>query len=253
MKTPSLNQLTKFRNGEFLQFAKNMIDMYDQNHANELQLTDRLVAVQNAVNELESVFQSSMTHELSPELRVSDLQRVNLMKSIRKSIESFLLRGDKFVTSAELLNTNYQLHGSKINTLSMPQKTASINALLDDWKDMAGYPAAVEMLGLSEWTLALQEANKGFNDLYVKRVQTTQQAIGMPEKRTLIKKLMLELIQDTVAHYRLALDKKPYAKILENVNNLHGKFNAIISIRHADRKKDQPKQTTNVNPAEVVY
>ncbi|MBK6565613.1 MAG: hypothetical protein IPL63_04090 [Saprospiraceae bacterium] len=237
MKIKNITTVSRLKNGEFLQFMKNLIELCEKSDAPAMKLDKRLNVLQSAISEFEEVFQNSKAHILTSEIDACDEKRLNVMRAIRKILESFYIGDVDAKETASLLMNNFQIHSDYIAKRSIPQKTASMSAMYKDWTEDFSMKSAMENLGLTVWMEKLQKYNNECNDLYLKRVETTKQSGRITEKRIVIKSLFDDMSRDVEAHIRLSENKDNYIAFLQKVNVLLSRYTSIIKARSADRKK----------------
>jgi hypothetical protein len=242
MKKFSLSLLNKFRNGEYLQFMKMVIMIFENSGAGDLLLGDRLKALKAAVEEMERVFQDTTAHELTPELQSLDARRIRAMSGLKRAIGSYqLMEEEEFNKPANALLSNYVFHGNRIEKLTLPQKTASIDALLSDWNTKPALQEAVNTLSLDKWLTRLAAFNREFTEKFVLRNETTVKAPQTGDKKLSIKEAFAELIADTESHARLNKENPAYNKILDRINTLSDKYDVIVKSRPSDKRKNKDR------------
>lgn len=184
MNSISTATFGNYRNGEYLQFMKNVIAIYGNYDTNALLLQARLQKLNDATQALDDVFMASMAHELTPELQALDMRRDKALMGIKINLNSHSYSEETaLVKASQMLMTNYLSHGDRIDKLSYQQATAVIDALLTDWKENAALLAAVGALGLTQWVALLTQLNKEFNDMYITRAKTSVKPGQVDEKR----------------------------------------------------------------------
>jgi len=231
--------LGHYRNGEFLQFMKNVIAIYGKYDTTALLLQDRLELLTTTTAALDDVFMSTTAHELTPELQLLDQRRDRALMGIKLLLESLTYKEDEnIVKSAQLLTANYLSHGDRIDKLSYQQETAVIDAMLHDWNTANNLTAAVTTLKITDWVLELQQLNATFNNQYIIRAQTSVQPSQIEEKRLVIRNAYQELTLDTISYSRIATNKAEYISIIEGLNGLINDYNNAVSLRLAGRGSD---------------
>ncbi|MBK6362700.1 MAG: hypothetical protein IPL63_17205 [Saprospiraceae bacterium] len=244
MKTLNVSTIKKLKNGEFLQIMKNTIELCEKSNPAALGLEIRLDDLRKAVAELEEVFQVAKGHDLTQLIDAADEKRMNVMRAIKNALKSLELGDFDAKTSATLLKNNYENHANNMVKLSVPQKTASLDALRKDWTEDPDLKVAMESLGLTVWMDRLEKTNSQCNDIYLKRIETTKQSGKISEKRYVIKSLFDDMIRDVEAHIRLNENKEGYVTFLQQINVLLSRFTFIIKARNAERKKTEVDDTS---------
>jgi hypothetical protein len=152
MYTVSTALFGNYRNGEYLQFMKNVVAIYGNYDTNALLLQARLQTLTDATKALDEVFMATTAHELTPELQALDIRRDKALMGIKLHLNSFSYSEDtETVKAANALMTNYLSHGDRIDRLSYQQATAVIDALLTDWKENLMLSASVNKLSINAW------------------------------------------------------------------------------------------------------
>ncbi len=234
MYTVSTALFGNYRNGEYLQFMKNVVAIYGNYDTNALLLQARLQTLADATTALDEVFMASTAHELTPELQVLDIRRDKALMGIKIHLNSYSYSEEiELVKAASNLMTNYLSHGDRIDKLSYQQGTAVIDALLTDWRDNPTLLAAVNTLSLTTWVGLLAQLNKAFNEKYITRAKTLLKPGQVDQKRTEMRSAYDEIIFDTVAHSRVATDKTEYFAIIDDLNGLISNYNTSVTMRHS--------------------
>ena len=237
MKSISLNPLTTLQNGEFLNASQHVIVWYEEQGPEQLSLTDRLDDLKTGVEVLSKVFQQENQSKLSPELKAKQKARIDIWKALRKALESYVLReAVSQESSARILLDNYNFHNTKNSRVSVPQLTASIDALLKDWAGQPKLAAAVETNQLQKWIEDLAKINSEVNIMYRQRFEGKLKPADIKTKRQEMKAIMDELLTDTIAHVRLSANPAPYQIILDRVQYMMDNYKTINKIRTAERK-----------------
>lgn len=246
MKANNLSTVSRLKNGEFLQFMKNVIEFADRNDAPGLKLEKRLTDLKSSVLDLEEVFQTSTAHMLTPEIDAADEKRVNAMRALKKVLDSNKLIGQEVARPVRILTENYDNHARQLSRQSQAQKTATFDAIYKDWNEIPELTDAMNTLELGKWMTALLNANTEFNELYLKRADTAKQSGRINDRRNSIKFIFDELVRDLEAHIRLSDDNQPYQRLLSKINTLLRSFKNLSK----SSKKETIENETMDNPSE---
>lgn len=239
MYTVSTALFGNYRNGEYLQFMKNVVAIYGNYDTNALLLKARLQTLTDATTALDEVFMAATAHELTPELQALDMRRDKALMGIKVNLNGFSYSEDtETVKAASLLMTNYLSHGDRIDKLSYQQGTAVIDALLTDWKDNPTLLNAVNMLAIGHWVNLLAQLNKEFDEMYVIRAKTSLKPGQIDQKRREMRSAYDEIVQDTISFSRVATDKTPYYAIIDEMNGLINNYNTSVTLRLASRNTE---------------
>ena len=233
-----------YRNGEYLQFMKNVLTIYQKFDLDALHLTSRVQVLTDSTASMNEVFMSITAHELTPELQLLDQRRDKALIGIRLYLDCMTYKEeDTVVKAAQLLQANYFSHGDRIEKLSYQQETAVTDALLNDWATTPSLVAAQTTINITDWVALLKELNTQFNQLYVNRAQTTLKPGQIEEKRTQMRTAYDELALDTMSYARLADDKTSYFEIIDDLNGLIGDYNQSVTLRLSGRSTDSEVTT----------
>ena len=244
METLKTAEFFNYRNGEFLQFAKNTGSIFTAFDLVALLLANRFAAFQVATEALNSVFQPILSSELTPDLTLLDTRRDKAIMGIKTYLDSQEFREEvDVVAAAQLLKANFASHGDRVDKLSYQQETAVVNAMLDDWKT-GSLATAVITLKLDNWIALLQNINTEFDAKYIDRAQSAPQPADIEAKRAVIIQSYNELTNDVIAYSRIAADKVPYLKIINGLNGLIDDYNTAAHQRLAGRGTDTEGTTT---------
>ena len=251
LTTPTLSN---YRHGEFLQYMKNVLQVYEPFDASALSIDAQVNALQSTTDALDAVFQQQLGSEITPELTQLDDRRDKALIGIKTYLESQLYREetDRYHAAENLLD-NYRSHGDKIYRFSYQQETAVINAMLHDWSS-GQLLTDTQTLGLTPWIDLLTQLNKDFNEKYVKRAQETAPPAEIEAKRAAIREAYSELTQRTLAFSLVAADPTPYQKIIGMLNGLTDDYNNAVTQRLAGRGSDTEGSTSETptdTPAET--
>ena len=228
-----------YRNGEYLQFMKNVLTIYQKFDLDALHLTSRVQVLTDSTASMNEVFMSITAHELTPELQLLDQRRDKALIGIRLYLDCMTYKEqDTVVKAAQLLQANYFSHGDRIEKLSYQQETAVTDALLNDWATNPSLVAAQTTINITDWVALLKELNTQFNQLYVNRAQTTLKPGQIEEKRTQMRTAYDELALDTMSYARIAKDKTSYLEIIDDLNGLIGDYNQSVTLRLSGRSTD---------------
>jgi hypothetical protein len=241
-----------YRNGEYLQFMKNVIAIYGNYDTNALLLEARIRTLIDATKALDEVFMAATAHELTPELQLLDARRDKALMGIKINLESHTYSEDaETVKSAQMLMANYLTHGDRIDKLSYQQETAVIDALLNDWNENPILVAALNTLQLTQWVALLSQLNKEFNNTYIARAQTSVKPGQIDQKRTEMREAYEEIVFDTVSYSRVAADKTQYLAIINGLNGLIADYNQAVTLRLAGRSTDMDDTDTTMDEVEA--
>lgn len=239
MNTVTTALFGNYRNGEYLQFMKNVLAIYQNYDTDALHLAARVQALTSSTTTMNEVFMAATAHELTPELQLLDQRRDKALIGIRLYLDCMTYKEeDTVVKAAQLLQANYFSHGDRIEKLSYQQETAVTDALLNDWASNPSLVTAQTTINITDWVALLKDLNTQFNQLYVNRAQTTLKPGQIEEKRTQMRTAYDELALDTMSYARITEDKTSYLEIIDDLNGLIGDYNQSVTLRLSGRSTD---------------
>lgn len=223
---------TLYRNGEFLQFMKNVLSIVTNYDLATLKLTERVTKLTEQTTELDNVFQPQRGEELTDELKELDARRDKALMGIKNYLVSQTYREEvSIVNAAEALLENYVSHDDRIDKLPYQQETAIANTMLKDWETKPVLSAAVTTLTLTDWVNLLKTLNETFDTTYVERAQTAPEPANILAKREAIRKAYNDLIDDVEAYARISDNKEAYETIIRELNGLIDDYNTAANSR----------------------
>jgi hypothetical protein len=238
MKSSNFSVLNKYRDGEFIQHMKNAVTICESYDLKVLQLDKRVNGLYDATMYMDSMFLTTRSHKLTPELQSLDKERSTVLKAIRSTLENTIEIGvPETAEAARLLLNNYFVHGRRIERLQSQQKTAIIHAMMNDWASEPVLLQSVEKVKLNDWVTILTTKNSEFNAKYVQRSSTRIKTVEISSRKKLAKTAYLELIQDLESYARVSADNTTYVEILDKLSALRSDYKTSVVGRLSDRKK----------------
>lgn len=243
--------VAKLKNGEFIQFIKNIITIYEQNDAPSLQLDKTLNELIRVSEHMPKAHKGRTKNELTAELQKTDKKRIQAMRGLKKSLEIALLTEDAdIIRSAERLYNDMISQFDDVARLTMPDKTSSINAMMDRWNETPALVQAREKLVLDTWLEKLTEHNQKFDNLYIERVNTTERKPSLYEKKADVIPVFQKLMRETEARALITPEEPRYADLISKLNILGDKFSKMIKSRNND--KESASEGTDTPPQALI-
>ncbi|MFZ1702741.1 MAG: DUF6261 family protein [Saprospiraceae bacterium] len=238
MKKLKTATLSSYRSGEFLQFMKNVVSVYQTHNAPSLGLEKRLSTLQLSLVELDIVFVNATGHKITGVLKELSSKRSKTVTGLRSYLESQQLFEDPTkAKAANLIMANFRMHCGNLKKASNQEKTALINAMIHDWTSEVPLQEAVVALDLQAWIKPLEALNNEFDEQHVMRSRTALPLIKSNEKKKVIRAAYLELVKDTESFARVSPDNLVYELIIKDLNGLTDDYNKPVSLRSVVSKK----------------
>jgi len=197
MNTPYLN---RYRNGEYLQYMTDIINLVNKQDPTTLQLNTPLDGLKPIVDKIDQIFKLSQGSGLTQQLISLDDQRDGAIVGLRSITNGYTYHYNEAKSSAaRALLSNMVSHGDNIQRLSYQEETAVINSIIKDWQTDQELIAAVTELSIEDWVTQLKQVNDDFSVKYLERVDqaAANPAIEIPNLRTqateAYRKLVMEL------------------------------------------------------------
>ncbi|WP_430412851.1 DUF6261 family protein [Kordia sp.] len=162
---------SRYRNSEFLQYMKDVLEIVNDTDVDALQLTKQRDALATLANVMDNLFQQEQSSGITQELIDLDTRRDKAFMGIKASLESFGYHYDESLQSAaRSLLFNLNNYGTNIPRMNYQAETAVIDSMLSDWETETNLIAAVTTVQLADWIAELKTANATFNARYIARV-----------------------------------------------------------------------------------
>lgn len=232
------------RNSEFLQFMFDVISICLKHKAKTTDIQTQVTALNTSVTNLASVFKVEQGSILSKTLHDLDLRRDNCFIGTCQLINSHLRSPIALMqNAATLLENNIEKYGHNIAELNYPAETSTINSILKDWENDSRLTSATELLNLAPWINELQTTNQEFNNIFMNRVEETNQKPSLKtiEARKVTTAAYRTLVQHIDARALLASDNS-YEALVGELNVLIVKYNRVAQTHIMP---DDPTSETN--------
>jgi len=226
-------ELTKLRNGEFLQFATNFSALVESNNPTVLNVMKQHNDFKVAIGVIEPLFKVEHVNAITQQLVLLDERRDKAITGLTTVIDGFCSHFSVQVAqAAKRLAVDLQLFGTGVAKQNYQAETASINGIISDWETKPELAAALAILGIEEWKDELKAANHVFDQKYLERVKEYGAAnpdtlkAKREETMNVYYELRKYLDANSVLH-----NSPDYEKTIKELNALIGQYNTLLSAR----------------------
>lgn len=230
MTTP---YLTRFRNGEYLQYMKDVLKLVNKQDVALLELTEPRDALSSLTTRIDDAFQHSLGSALTQEIIALDERRDKAFIGFKSVLNGFTYHIDttKQAHAKNAMN-NIENYGKDITRKSYQEETAIISSLINDLETKPELIAAVDGLNVTDWLTELKSSNEAFAAKYIERVGETAanpltSIQGLRANATVAYKTLVYHIQ---AHKVLS-SSVAYISLLEELEVLTKQYNAVVDNR----------------------
>lgn len=246
MTTP---YLTRYRNGEYLQYIKDVLDLVNKQDVDVLELTQQRNELTTNVNTIDATYQQSLGSALTQEIIDLDTRRDNAMIGIRAVASGFLYHYNTATKkqAQDIINT-ISIYGSDITRKNYQEETAVLNSLIKDLETKEEVTVAIAALSLNDWLAELKAANEAFTGKYLERVEETaaNPSTSIIELRALTSIAYKNLISHIEAHNVLS-NTVAYNTMLVEIEVLTKQYNLVVDNRTASNTTDNSTTDTSAN------
>lgn len=226
-------RLGNYRNSEFLQYMKDVLELVNRYDVHLLGLTEQHDALATLTDKLDAVFQQEQRNKITQELLDLDAKRDRIYKGIKSVLEGYANHFNVIEQeAAKRLLFNLNSYGNNVTRMNYQAETAIIDSMLADWNTETTMQEAVILLQLSEWVSELQRINTLFNKRYLVRVSDTAANPIMSFSR---------LRPDCLTAYRMLIARMKafailetndvYEQLVNEINELAKQYNLVVKLR----------------------
>lgn len=237
--------LSKLRNGEFLQFMINFSDLVGNNDPSILNVLKQHNDFKVAISIFEPLFKKERVNAITQQLILLDERRDKAATGLFAVINGYLYHFDAAVShAAKLLANSLQIFGSGVPRQNYTLETAAIRKIVTNWETKPELTSALALLGLTEWKDELNSANQSFDHKYLERIEDigAETTDILSEKRAEAMAVYYELRKYLDANSVLH-NSPAYEKTISELNVLIEMNNNLLNARLKDPE---------VKPAPIV-
>ncbi|KAB8154207.1 hypothetical protein EZY14_007150 [Kordia sp. TARA_039_SRF] len=241
METPNFS---RYRNSEFLQYLKDVLELVNSQDVDTLQLTVPRDGLQAVVTQMDNLFQQEQSSGITQELIRLDERRDKAFIGLKVLLEAHEYHyEDNVQSAARSLLYNMNSFGTNIPRMNYQAETAVIDSMLTDWSTEPDLVAAITTLGISNWVAELTTANTTFNNRFLARI--SESAANPAMSFTNMRENSAIVYRDLVAHiqaYAVLGGNAVYQTMVNEVNELTNHYNQTVyaRIRNNSDNTDEP-------------
>lgn len=230
MTTP---YLTRYRNGEYLQYIKDVLELVNKQDVATLLLTAQTEALTTTIVSIDDAFQQNLGSALTQEIIELDEQRDKAFVGIKLMIKAYSYHYSEVInTNAALVNTVVESYGADVTRKSYQEETAILNSLINELETKEELAAAITALSLTDWLAQLKNTNESFAAKYVERVGETaaNPLINIALLREVTTTAYKTLVSHIEAHGTLN-PNEAYTTMLDEISVLAKQYNLVVDNR----------------------
>lgn len=235
--------LTRFRNGEYLRYMKDVLDIVNQQDVDSLLLTTPVNRLSTSVSRINDAYQQKLGSTLTQDVIALDNRRGAAIIGIRAVVKGYSYHyNSTMANAANAILDAIAAHGSNasnITRLSYQQQTAILESLISDFETIPELIEAFITLNLNEWLVELKTANTLFIITYLERIKTSaaNPSINLISLRIEATDLYRDLIKKVNAHATLS-ETNAYPIILNEIELLTKQYNLVVDNRTHTKPDD---------------
>jgi hypothetical protein len=237
---------SRYRNSEFLQYMKDVLELVNLQDVDTLQLTAQRDAMQTVTSQMDDLFQQEQGSGITQELIDLDTRRDRAFMGIKGLLETNQYHYDDATQSAaNSLLYNMNTYGTNIPRLNYQSETAVIDSMLSDWSTETALAAAITTLKMGDWITELTTANEVFNDRYIARISeaAANPAVSFTTIREEGANTYRVLVAHIEAHATLGTNVT-HQSLVNEVSELASQYNQTVDFR-LNTSSDESSSTSD--------
>ncbi|MBC8757219.1 hypothetical protein H2O64_21295 [Kordia sp. YSTF-M3] len=230
MKEPMLG---RYRNSEFLQYMKDVLELVNRYDVATLQLTTQLNVLASITHQMETVFEQDQRNEITQELLDLDTKRGNVLRGAKLILEGCTYHSDVVIkNAAKKLLHNLHSYGTNIPRMNYQSETAVIDSMLAEWETEVTLSAALNLVPIATWISELKTVNSTFNDRYLARIKEVAEnpIVSFYSLRTDGAAMYRALVSRLKA-YMILGETATYQEIVNEIYELAKLYNQTVKMR----------------------
>lgn len=233
--------LSNLRHSECIQFIRNFLEITGDHDLEVLKLKLQSDQLANLINKMGELYKPERASALTKTLQEDDERRDKALNGTLLVLNAYSYHYDAaFKMAADILLNSISKYGSGLSRQNYQAETATIIAILEDWKEDTNYTNALAKLNLTDWVDELEAANVKFNTDYMARTKEDAEApdIKIRDVRKQVIETFYILIHRIEAFNTIG-EEAAYSDIIKQSNSLIEKYNNILVMRSASAKEEE--------------
>ena len=233
---------SRYQNGEYIQLMIGVIGVFKNEDPQRLSLNDLVEKLITEVNVLNDGFMESKGETMRAALMPLDERRISSARGLRLYLQSETLNpvSDR-QKAAEALYKSYLQYCDGLSKMTLPNKTAVVNRMLQEWSSNPVLAEAVKTSGAVQWVETLTRENELFSQNYFTKSKAKTRDKKTKDARVAVKLAYEELVTITEAYAKVAADTGPYRNLIRELNSVISNNNNQVDHRGYGRKKKSDK------------
>ena len=240
---------SRYRNSEFLQYMKDVLELVNANDVDVLQVTTQRDALAVFVTQMDNLFQQEQSSGITQELIELDTRRDKAFMGIKANLEAYNHHFDERMQSAaRSLLFNMNNYGTNIPRMNYQAETAVIDSMLSDWETETDLANAITTTALTDWIAELKTANEAFNDRYLARI--SESAANPATSFTSLREDTTDAYKTLTAHIEAHATLGSNATHQELVNEfsvLAKQYNQTVGLRLGSGSTESSSSSDSLN------
>lgn len=233
--------LSILRNGEYLQFMKNVDSLVTDNDPVVLNVVAQKAALSSSNALLDGLFKTELANQITQELVLLDERRDKAIVGIAAVVTGFMYHYDLDKAKAgALLNDNLKLYGTGIAKQNYQAETATIASIVIDWETKVPLSDSMNLLVLKEWKDELKAINTLFDEKYLARTQ--EYAAANPDTLKIKREegnSVYYTLRDFLNSFSIVAPSVANTKVINEINALVDQYNTLLNNRLAGGKEEE--------------
>lgn len=245
--------LEKFRNGDFIQYLNNLLQIVPEAQADQLKLAPQRAAIADTMQKLNDGWHPNKGNEYTAELAKLDAERDSLFTGLKITVDTWAVHHyhGAVKQAAVEMKTVIGRHGSRVVALRYQQETATINAIIHELETETAED--LKRTGLINWVNKLKAVNDEFNEVYIKRTQNMSQEqegfVAELRKKGTEEYRLFKMVFDSRINLAIVdsgADLPAFQKVEADLNALTEQYNdAVKRFKNSNNSSEDDKKVFN--------
>lgn len=236
-------KLSNYRNASFIAFLKDVVSISNKFDPTTLKIDKEVVAINSLLGQLNSTYAAARANSNTESLESMDARRDDALIGITNLADAYQKHYDPTLSEAgRTISIIIGKYGKRLPRQSYLVETEAIRSIVNTFETEAKAAAAIAKLRISDWVMELKNANTDFNALFLLRNQelSEQPDENMRDLRQLATESYKSFVK-LVTAYDTLNPNGDYAKILEQVEQLIAKYNALVAGKPGEEPTTPPQ------------